>query len=743
MSKFESFLNFSTKRNYILLALISSIVLIPLLGSYPLLGQWEPHYGRVVDEMFNNKSWDWFLNPIYMGKENFWSKPIFCFWMVFPFYKIFGHTELAMRIPFALNGIFGVLLTYFITEKLFSSKARAFWASLIMLLTPYYYMIARQFMWDITTAVFLFGAVGLLYLGVRDNSKKYIRIAYIFLGIVMLTKGLLAILIPGGIFFLWMIAQRDRAKALDILKKLRLFEGLIIFLIVSGPWYIYMAIKHGAPFFNEFFIENHFGRVAGTIHKPDAPFNFYVWQICLGAFPWIGLFIPAFYINVKKSEKKEEELFTILSFFFIFLFFTLSATKFPHYIFPAIPFLAIIISSLLTENMKGRGKELILFTSLMAAMTIGLITKDIGTGMNYRDFLYIITTHKVQNWFGRVFDMRPWLYYLVPPMIVSVLIPLIVKALSFVIKPLKSKIALSLKASVILFTLSAFAFSAYINYNWVPNMLEVFSSKKMAEKFLSEKEPGDIIVDFDNWKNRGLTYYIGTENSLVRLTKPEQVAKIIKSHPDNTVYITTKIKKIPELRAIISSKLGVPLEKIMNDSVDTYKEIELLKATMKDKGKIDDAWKKGVIKESDIPKNIHKLGGTLGKGAVEFIGYTINKTYFKQKEPIKITIYYKTMKKLDKNYHFFFHLDVSDGALPYSIKLEAYPLKGFYPATKWEPGKIIKQTFRTTVPSKHPGGGIKIYTGLYEGSDRLPVDQNKFNDGQNRFILGKFRIRIK
>ncbi len=743
MSKFEAFLDSGKKRNYVLLALISSIVLLPLLGSYPLLGQWEPHYGRVVDEMFRNNSWDWFLNPIYLGKENFWSKPIFCFWMVFPFYKIFGHSELAMRIPFALNGIFGVLLTYYITEKMFSSKARAFWAALIMLLTPYYYMISRQFMWDITTTVFLFGAVGLLYLGIRDVNKKYTRVAYVFLGIVMLTKGLMAILIPGGIFFLWMIVQKDRAKAIDILKKLRLFEGLIIFLIVSGPWYLYMAIKHGMPFFKEFFIENHFGRVAGTIDKPDAPFEFYVWQLCLGAFPWIGLFIPAFYINVKKSEKKEEELFTILSFFFIFLFFTLSATKFPHYIFPAIPFFAIIVASIFSEHIKGKGSELILFTSMMGAMTLGLITKDIGTGMNYRDFLYIITTHKVQNWFGRVFDMRPWLYYLIPPIILSVLLPLVVKSLSFVIKPLKTKVECSLKASAILFALSAFAFSAYINYNWVPNMLEVFSSQKMAEKFLSEKKPGDIIIDFDNWKNRGLIYYIGTENNLLRLTRPEQVAKTIETHPENTVYITTKINKIPELRAIISSKPGIPLERIMDDEVDTYKEIELLKASMKDKDKMDDSWKKGLIQESDIPKNINKLGGTLGNGSVEFIGYTINKTYFKQSEPIEITLYYKTMKKLDSNYHFFFHLDVADGALPYSIKLDEYPLKGFYPATKWEEGTIVKQTFETDVPSKHPGGGIKIYGGLYEGGNRLPVDQDNFNDGENRFILGQFRIRIK
>jgi len=200
------------KHPYIVLTVLSSLLFFPLLGSYPLLGQWETHYGRVAIEMLANKNgiWDWFLDPIYLGQYNFWSKPILCFWMVLPFYAVLGPTEWATRLPFAINGVLGILLVYWTVKRFFhGDHARAFVSSLILMLTPFYYLITKQFMWDITTVTLLYGGIMLLYLGMRDDDKKLIRIAYVLFGLAMLAKGLLAIVIPGGIFFLWMLASTD------------------------------------------------------------------------------------------------------------------------------------------------------------------------------------------------------------------------------------------------------------------------------------------------------------------------------------------------------------------------------------------------------------------------------------------------------------------------------------------------------------------------------------------------------
>ncbi len=734
------------KHPYIVLTILSSCIFFPLLGSYPLLGQWETHYGRVAMEMVANKNgiWDWFLDPIYLGQYNFWSKPILCFWMVIPFYEILGPTEWATRIPFAINGVLGILLLYWTVKRFFhGDHARAFVSSLILMLTPFYYLITKQFMWDITTVTLLYGGTMLLYLGMRDDDKKLIRIAYALFGLAMLAKGLLAIVLPGGIFFLWMLATTDYgvlaekggvkkmfAQYGDFLKKSRLLEGIALFLLVSAWWYLYMAAKHGMPFLKEFFVENHFGRMEGLIDKPDGPFEFYLWQIAIGAFPWFAFFIPGLIFAGDHKEHKREEGFIIMSFFFIFLFFTLSATKFPHYIFPAMPFFAIITAIPFIEFWRGERRSLYPLAAVLACLIIGVTAKDLGTGINYRELLYIITTHRVQDWFGRIYDMLPWLYALVPPLVAFLLLPL-----------LRLKSVALLRTGLVLFFLGAVAFSAYINFYWVPKVLWVFSPKQLVQKYQEIKQPGDLIVDYDNWKNRCMYFYLGVDEELLRLNTPGVIKQTIEQHPDNTVYITTKKNKVPELRSFLS-QIGVPLVKIMDDAVDTYMEVEMYRASMKERGSSDDSWKKDLLTEDKLPKNMNKIGSTLQDKAIEIIGYQINKSYFEQGDTIKIDMYYRVLKPLDKSWQVFFHLDVYDGALPNSIKIDEYPLKGFYTSEKWQVGDIIHDQFEETVKRNHPGGGIKIYTGFFIGNDRMKVDEVKFNDGTDRFILGTFNIKV-
>ena len=726
----------------IFLAILSAVFFLPMLGSYPVLGQWEPHYGRVAMEMMANGSWDWFLDPIYLGKHNFWSKPIFCFWMVFPFMKVLGPTELALRLPFAINGIFFVLLVHFIAEKILKDPLKALIAGFVTIFTPYTYMISRQFMWDITFVTFLTASIGFLYIGQRDKDKKLIRFSYLFMGLGMLTKGLLAVCFPVAAMILWMLATLDYSKgfkavckdALEFAISLRPFEGAAIFLVVSLPWYIYMGVKHGAPFYNEFFMEHHFGRLGGTIDKPDGPFEFYIWQLSLGAFPWVAFLIPALFSAAGKVRKNKDLAFVLLTFFFIFIFFTLSATKFPHYVFPVVPFMVMILAEGFVDLLKSeRVAKVYPVIGVVSALFLVLIGKDIATDFNYADIIYIITTHHVQTWFGRVFDMIPYLAVFVPIMFICIIVP--------VFKPGK-KIVFTVSAAV--FALVAVAWSSYINFYWVPHMLEVFTPKHLVEKYFEMKQPGDKIVDFDNWKNRSMHFYLGLDEQLHRYTKVDQIQALIERNPNNTVFITTKKDKVSELRAALLDKPGIPITKVADDAVDTYMEIEMFTASMKDKNAdLSDKWKKNLLEESQIPGGIKKINGTLGGKTIEIIGYEINKQRFDPGEEIELTVYYKVLKEMNKNWKVFFHFDVYNGALPHSFKLDDYPQQGYLPTTKWTQGMILKDTFKVIVPREHPGGGVKIYTGFYEGNTRMAVDKDSLNDGQKRFILGTFNVNIK
>jgi hypothetical protein len=730
-----------TKLFPILLMIIATLFFMPLIGAYPLIGEWEPYFARTAMEMISSNSSDWFLDPLFLGKYDVWSKSVFCYWMVFPFVKIFGYSEFAFRIPFVLNGIFFVLLVYCIALKLFKDRLRAFFAGFISIFTPFVFLLSGQFMWEITFLTFVTGATGFLFLGFRDGNRKLLRIAYLFMGLGILTKGLLAVFLPAIIFLIYWISMNDYSGGfsvfyknfISLIKRSRFFEGFVILLSVSSWWFIYMGIKHGAPFFHEFFIQNHINLLAGKLGKPDGPFEFYVWELSVGTFPWIAFFIPGLILSTKKFKESKEELFTIIAFFVPILFFTLSASKLPHYIAVTVPFFSIITAAAFVKLFNREDiKNIYPFFAVIASLVVGIIGKDLGTGINYTNFLNIISTQKVEDSFGRVFDMLPVLTIVVPLMVFFIFAPIIYPAKKILIK-----------ISVTGFMVVSVIFAGYINFSWIPDVSKIFSAKKIAAKYLELKKEGDLIVDYDNWKRNSMIFYLGMDEKLKSVKKTGQITEIVKDNPENTVFIAMKAKDVPQLRAALIADHGVNITKIMDDKVDTYKEIELYRVSLRDKATAKkQEWKKNIIKESDLPENIKKSGGTLGDGAVEIVGYTIEKSRYNAGDELNIQIFYKVKKEFDKSWQIFLHFDVYSGALPRSFKFDDFPLQGFYPTNNWKPEEIIRQDIKTVIPDDHPGGGIKIYTGFYIDSDRLPVDREKDNDGQDRFILGTFRINI-
>lgn len=329
--------------------------------------------------------------------------------------------------------------------------------------------------------------------------------------------------------------------------------------------------------------------------------------------------------------------------------------------------------------------------------------------------------------------MLPILAVFVPTIIIFIMLP--------VISPSKK---ILMKISIAGFVIATMIWSGYINFYWIPNMLHVFTPKLLTEKYFELKKEGDIIVDYDNWKNRSMYFYLGLEENLHRVDKIHQIQKLVEKYPENTIYITTKNKNVSALRSALMTDPGVPITKITDDAVDTYMEIEMYSVSMKDRSStVMEKWKENVVNEEELPKNMKKINSTIGEGSVKIEGYTLNKDRFDPGEEMTLTVYYKALKKMDKSWKIFFHFDVYSGALPHSWKLDDFPQKGFYPTEKWEEGIILKDEFVTQIPKSHPGGGIKIYTGFYIDKERMEIDDESFNDGQKRFILGTFNVNIK
>src|SRR5258705_2120035 len=117
----------------VIVTALATAVLVPGIWSYSLVDPWESHYAEVSRRMLQDHDWvhtDW-------QHEGFRSKPVLTFWLMAASMKAFGvaddggysgemttsaRTLFAVRLPFTLFGVMGLVLTWFMLARLVSRR---------------------------------------------------------------------------------------------------------------------------------------------------------------------------------------------------------------------------------------------------------------------------------------------------------------------------------------------------------------------------------------------------------------------------------------------------------------------------------------------------------------------------------------------------------------------------------------------------------------------------------------------
>ena len=128
-------------------------------------------------------------------------------------------------------------------------------------------------------------------------------------------------------------------------------------LVVALPWFVAMYVRHGAPFTDRLIFHDMWRRALEHVHDTnegdDTSFRFYVWQLGYALFPWSGLAPLGLLAWMKSGEGRSKAAdgaaFLFSWFLFAFALFSLMGTKFHHYIFPAVPPIAMLIGVVLDE----------------------------------------------------------------------------------------------------------------------------------------------------------------------------------------------------------------------------------------------------------------------------------------------------------------------------------------------------------------------------------------------------------
>jgi 4-amino-4-deoxy-L-arabinose transferase-like glycosyltransferase len=188
----------------------------------------------------------------------------------------------------------------------------------------------------------------------RVRRQLRLLVAYLTFAIAVWMKGLLGIAIPGMVVVGYLLVTWD----FRILLKAELHLGVLLVMAVAFPWYHAMIALHGRPFWNEMFVQHHFQRLAVGVHGDKGSFEYFVNQLGTGLFPWSAL-MPVALARTMTSRpdagpRGRAIVFAAVWFLGVFTLFSLSVTKFHHYILPALPAMAVLIGVFLDDLAADR-----------------------------------------------------------------------------------------------------------------------------------------------------------------------------------------------------------------------------------------------------------------------------------------------------------------------------------------------------------------------------------------------------
>lgn len=368
------------------------------LGAFGLIGPDEPRYAWIARDMAESGDW---VTPRLYGKPWF-EKPALYYWGAALSFKLFGVDDTTARLPSAIAALLATLALAWLALRL-AGWELARW--LLLLLPGSIGMIGfshaaapdMPFAAMLTLAM-VCAAVALDLVPIaalnehvstlaqienptpnvfevlnetpeklrpdatianaapapRSNAIRYASLFLFgfFLGAAVLAKGPAAVILAAGAMILW-VAATGRWRGV-----LRLFHPVAIgaFLLSSLPWYILCA-RRNPDFFRVFIIEHNINRYLTAEFQHLQPFWYYLPITIVALLPWV-CWLAWFAFSESRAPLNELQRAQILFMaawgFFPLLFFSLSKSKLPGYILPAIPPLLFLISLAAVRAMKSR-----------------------------------------------------------------------------------------------------------------------------------------------------------------------------------------------------------------------------------------------------------------------------------------------------------------------------------------------------------------------------------------------------
>jgi 4-amino-4-deoxy-L-arabinose transferase-like glycosyltransferase len=349
-------------RNIAILVVFSWLLYFWHLADIPFYERGEPREGLVVAEMYATGD---LILPLVNGEYIPFKPPLF-HWFGVAAASLFGRIdEFTLRLPSALFGLLGVLLTYYTGARLCSERA-GFISAVVLLSNVQWWLGATMVQVDMTLAFYLVAAlIAFFFLyGAPEVSQWKAYGLAVLLACATLAKGPLGFVVPALVILAFLGVRRDFA----FINKLYPWRSGAVFLLLAGFWYGMALWQGGTAFFIRQIIDENLRTATGEGGHPQ-PLYYFVPVFFANLSPWSLFVLPLALFWWRDGVRARNEIFYLMIWILVaFVVFSISSGKRAIYILSLYPAAALLWgtwwSKLEKDSLKADGLTIVIGYSI-------------------------------------------------------------------------------------------------------------------------------------------------------------------------------------------------------------------------------------------------------------------------------------------------------------------------------------------------------------------------------------------
>ncbi|MGA7979483.1 MAG: glycosyltransferase family 39 protein, partial [Chromatiaceae bacterium] len=309
------------------------------LGSPPLMDGDEGRNAEVAREMKETGS---LLVPLYNGMP-YLDKPALYFDMVAGSLAALGDTETAARLPSAVFGLLTLLLVWAFCRRVYGGRTAAI-AVVVIATVPLFIVFSRTVIFDGALTFFVCASLLAGFTALESSDQpgagRWYTLSVLAAAMATLIKGPVGFLLP-------LLGLLVYARVRKVSGGKRFFSPLnvAVFLVPVLAWFVALSIQRpDFPYYG--LVKESLMRFTSTAEfRRGAPVYYYIPVIALAFFPW-SILLPEMIVRGWRRRGAALGADAMLAIFalVVVVFFSISKSKLPGYVLPAIVALGVLVA---------------------------------------------------------------------------------------------------------------------------------------------------------------------------------------------------------------------------------------------------------------------------------------------------------------------------------------------------------------------------------------------------------------